>query len=439
MTSYLKYRQHLRAVLDNDSEIESWITVKGNHIPIKKGQSKEEAVEHFLERQKAEKNKEKHEALYKKHNERYETMKEEILKYQKKFDEMWTSYEDYRNNPEMKQLALENNLRRNVLASVKKMQDKEEAFVKKYQDILNKIDNSETDFSNSGVAKKINFGKMPVEQAKEAIENLKKLQDKYPYMKGKLDFIGSQDTEDFKSWYKNLIIETQVVNDYARIIGGIENAKEVVAGWDSLPEINKREPYYITRYESAKKILKEVEEHGEDEYARRWVETHYRTTKRFTSRIWAYYVSSKDGQKGSIVFNSNNYNSHGNASGDWHPVGCDTQKSVLDHEFGHSIYYALKLDKAFGNAEDTPLGKLRNFIVGEFVRNSKEYIRKNLSMYASTDLSEFFAEAFAEYENNPEPRHIAKTVGEYLEQYKKELEDGTDERRHQERLKEILK
>jgi len=37
------------AVLDaDDTEIESWITVRGNHIPIKKGQSKEDAVKSFI-------------------------------------------------------------------------------------------------------------------------------------------------------------------------------------------------------------------------------------------------------------------------------------------------------------------------------------------------------------------------------------------------------
>lgn len=49
MTSYLRYKQELRTVQDAD-DIESWITVRGNHIPIKKGQSKEEAVKSFLEK-----------------------------------------------------------------------------------------------------------------------------------------------------------------------------------------------------------------------------------------------------------------------------------------------------------------------------------------------------------------------------------------------------
>lgn len=47
MTSYLRYQKELRTVQDAD-DIESWITVRGNHIPIKKGQSKEDAVKSFL-------------------------------------------------------------------------------------------------------------------------------------------------------------------------------------------------------------------------------------------------------------------------------------------------------------------------------------------------------------------------------------------------------
>ena len=48
MPSYLSYKRQM-AVLDaDDTEIESWITVRGNHIPIKKGQSKEDAVKSFI-------------------------------------------------------------------------------------------------------------------------------------------------------------------------------------------------------------------------------------------------------------------------------------------------------------------------------------------------------------------------------------------------------
>ena len=52
MPSYVSYKNKLKAILDaDDTEIESWITVRGNHIPIMKGQSKEEAVKSFIEHQ----------------------------------------------------------------------------------------------------------------------------------------------------------------------------------------------------------------------------------------------------------------------------------------------------------------------------------------------------------------------------------------------------
>lgn len=48
MTNYLHYKRQLAVLDENNSEIESWITVRGNHIPIKKGQSKEDAVKEFV-------------------------------------------------------------------------------------------------------------------------------------------------------------------------------------------------------------------------------------------------------------------------------------------------------------------------------------------------------------------------------------------------------
>lgn len=49
MPSYLSYKNNVKVVMDaDDDNIESWITVRGNHIPIMKGESKEEAVKNFL-------------------------------------------------------------------------------------------------------------------------------------------------------------------------------------------------------------------------------------------------------------------------------------------------------------------------------------------------------------------------------------------------------
>ena len=50
MPSYSQYKRQMATIDADDANIETWITVKGNHIPIMKGQSKEEAVQSFLEK-----------------------------------------------------------------------------------------------------------------------------------------------------------------------------------------------------------------------------------------------------------------------------------------------------------------------------------------------------------------------------------------------------
>ena len=52
MPSYLSYKRQI-AVLDGNNDDITWITVKGNHIPIKKGQNKGEAVKEFFEKKNA--------------------------------------------------------------------------------------------------------------------------------------------------------------------------------------------------------------------------------------------------------------------------------------------------------------------------------------------------------------------------------------------------
>lgn len=93
----------------------------------------------------------------------------------------------------------------------------------------------------------------------------------------------------------------------------------------------------------------------------------------------------------------------------WHPIGCDTVKSVVDHELGHRI--------------DDALGATSKRQIEQIFKSSKD-LSKDLSLYAaqaakgSGDFSsvyrEAFAEAYAEYKNNPNPRPIAKKIGEFV-------------------------
>ena len=98
----------------------------------------------------------------------------------------------------------------------------------------------------------------------------------------------------------------------------------------------------------------------------------------------------------------------------FHPVGCGTVRSVLDHEVGHQLDELL-------NLRDLPEVQAL-FDSRVTLRNGAEdfsQIAEDLSRYAwSNDnpnrYSEFIAEGWAEYCNNPSPREMARKLGEII-------------------------
>lgn len=91
----------------------------------------------------------------------------------------------------------------------------------------------------------------------------------------------------------------------------------------------------------------------------------------------------------------------------FHPIGCDSVKAVLDHEIGHQLDKMLNLSN---------LDSIKNIF------NTKTFkeITNELSTYSwkndnPNKYGEFIAEAWSEYCNNPNPRPIAKEVGEIIE------------------------
>ena len=90
----------------------------------------------------------------------------------------------------------------------------------------------------------------------------------------------------------------------------------------------------------------------------------------------------------------------------FHPVGCDNVESVLDHEIGH------QLDALLGISNEPSIQKM-------FDDRTRSQITEDLNEYAwknsnRNKYSEFVAEAWSEYCNNPRPREIAQKVGETI-------------------------
>ena len=95
----------------------------------------------------------------------------------------------------------------------------------------------------------------------------------------------------------------------------------------------------------------------------------------------------------------------------WHPVGTDSIKAVVDHELGH------QLDALLDLSQDAEIFALWNegqqAIAG--VPLALTTLAAGLSRYATTNIKEMIAEGWAEYRNNPQPREMATRIGEIVE------------------------
>ncbi|MBR0095985.1 MAG: hypothetical protein IJP88_02255, partial [Synergistaceae bacterium] len=92
------------------------------------------------------------------------------------------------------------------------------------------------------------------------------------------------------------------------------------------------------------------------------------------------------------------------------PIGCETIKAIIDHEIGHLIDFSLNVSK---DKQIIALFRSCKKLGVEAMENS-------LSCYSNTNIREFIAEAWGEYQNNKSPRPIAKIVGQRLLDLSKE-------------------
>ena len=88
----------------------------------------------------------------------------------------------------------------------------------------------------------------------------------------------------------------------------------------------------------------------------------------------------------------------------WHPKSCDTLKSVVDHEFGHS----------FSRAAYSQSGRYSSCKKLFDGFQAKDII-SGLSTYATHNVNEFIAEGWAEYRNSGNPRPMAQQIGKTME------------------------
>jgi SPP1 gp7 family putative phage head morphogenesis protein len=93
----------------------------------------------------------------------------------------------------------------------------------------------------------------------------------------------------------------------------------------------------------------------------------------------------------------------------FHPINT-TFRGIIIHEFGHSLHSYIEL-----NYGKKPADIKRDVLKIAGIKKGSKEIKEKLSEYATRNPKEFFAEAFTEYLESPNPRKIAKTFGEYID------------------------
>ncbi len=219
-----------------------------------------------------------------------------------------------------------------------------------------------------GIAKNANFGKLNIEAANEIIEGIKRAKDLFPELPI-FDFVGS-------------------CQEHNRFI-------------------------YELRCQKAFNIIKAKFPNSSDEEILKVVKAKYKKAK-VKGDFWAFSYKEK-GIRG-IDLNEKFFSSKGikeihssilhSVDVKFHPTGCITIKSIIDHEMGHQI------DNLLSARDDLIIKKLYN--------NNHNDMKDLLSKYAQKNIGEFIAEAWSEYQNNSNPRPLAKQVAERLFEIQRE-------------------
>lgn len=261
---------------------------------------------------------------------------------------------------------------------------------------------------DAGLADNVNYGKLDLAYVNTVNQSLAENLNEFPEVRKYMKYLGS-----IQSVNKDLQAKTLEENE--------EKIKaSVQSNLDRLRYIYD-ENFLIHRYGSMEKLEKTITDRVRTKYKN--AVTHKATGEyaNFT------YGSKSEPNNMGIRFNEKFGTKSGIEEGmkrcvdtTYHPENCTTLKSVIDHEFGHVIDYAIR-EKGKYDLDPKSYIELRQY----YQNSSKDEIKQGLSRYATENFKEFIAEGYSEYKNNPQPREMAQKIGTLLTQaYKEIFENG---------------
>ncbi len=111
----------------------------------------------------------------------------------------------------------------------------------------------------------------------------------------------------------------------------------------------------------------------------------------------------------------------------WSPIGCNSVKSIIDHEMGHylnRLFIRSKYRDAFANDVNVLRKEILRLAGSRKVSGVKRYISKNLSRYSAIRTRELLADGWSEFLNSTSPRILAKKIGALYNKYILLLKEG---------------
>jgi SPP1 gp7 family putative phage head morphogenesis protein len=226
---------------------------------------------------------------------------------------------------------------------------------------------------SEGYVKAADFGKLDADAVDATVQSIANTSSQFGRFRGSLDFVGSAQARQ---------------SSLAASMKGIFEAEAKAQGLTGAQ---------ATRYVDivSKKYKPLLAKIPDGHYAYHQVSQ----VPGVASRVSELVINEKWGKKSSLLVEQ----LEDAVERGWHPQGVTNLKGVLDHETTH------ELDRLYKLGQDSKMTDL--WIAAQ---RQPGGIADNLSQYAASNKDEFMAEAWAEYQNNPSPRPLARQVGELI-------------------------
>ena len=262
-------------------------------------------------------------------------------------------------------------------------------------EMIAKADKSELQsiVRNEQMAKKVDFGDLDINVARELVDTIRNAKNKYPFLD--FPFIGATQSlnanlrQNIEASLTRLYIQNNPTASMDDIAESVKLQTEVYMSQFKIEEndlavsISVKTPQKIARPKPGMETAGYVTEYIGDTYS---------------SKLNGISINAENAKDYSALRQDLEKEEARGAS----PKGCESVNYLINHEIAHQLDHFLNL------SSDPDIIKEYKKHIG---LTEDEQIA-NVCTYASTDIHEFIAEAWAESQCSSNPRAVAKLIGE---------------------------